>query len=82
MNYKKTSESQRARRFWRGHSGSDNANRRKRNEPRWRTAKERRRRTLPDMSCSWTRVPRPGTVRCEVLFSGGILGDDAGPTGW
>jgi hypothetical protein len=34
------------------------------------------------MSCFWTRVPRPGTVRCEVVFSGGILGDDAGPTGW
>jgi hypothetical protein len=43
--------------------------------------KERRWRTLPDTCCSWARVPRPGTVLGEVLLSGGVLGDDAGPTG-
>jgi hypothetical protein len=43
--------------------------------------KERRRRTLPDTRRSWTRVSRPGTVLSEVLLSGGVLGDDAGPTG-
>jgi hypothetical protein len=43
--------------------------------------KERRWRTLPDTCCSWTRVSRPGTVLSEVLLSGRVLGDDAGPTG-
>jgi hypothetical protein len=38
----KTSESQLARRFWRGHFRSDNVKLRKRNEPKWRTGKERR----------------------------------------
>jgi hypothetical protein len=44
---KKTSESQRARRFWRGHFRSDNVKLRKRKVPRWRTAK---RKTLKDLA--------------------------------
>jgi hypothetical protein len=59
---KKTSESQRARRFWRGHFRSDNVKLRKRKVPRWRTAK---RKTLKDLA------------RIELLLDSGSSARDS-----
>jgi hypothetical protein len=50
--------------------------------PKWRTEQEDAEGPCQIRFVPGLRVPRPRTIRCEVLLSGGILGDDDDPTGW